>query len=287
VRWLVILHNESDDDFMNFFRVLSQLGLLCSLLMLGACGSGDGADNTTDPTTNPTPTPTTTTTVLSGAYQGTATTTYGTQDFVSAITPDGSFYALYFLSTIPDIYSGTVTRGVNGNATIPTLRMYPNITSPTVVNQTASVAGASSAGYVLTPLTGSSDRTPSSFTATALASTSDLNSGAWTGTWSDSALGTMSTSALTLGSSVTLNISNFFTLCTTIAPTLSIESIASAPLFGATLTIPSNTACARTNTTLTGVAFVYPLTTVPGKTQRLDMVMVDSTGSGITFRGER
>ena len=271
---------------MNFFRVLSQLGLLCSLLMLGACGNGGGADNTTDPTTDPT-TPTPTATILSGAYQGTATTTYGTQEFVSAITPDGSFYALYFLSTIPDIYSGTVTRGVNGNATVPTLRMYPNTTSPTVVNQTAGVAGASSAGYVLTPLTGSSDRTPSSFTATAMTSTSDLNSGAWIGTWSDSALGTMSTSALTLGSSVTLNSSNFFTLCTTVAPTLSIESIATAPLFAATLTIPSNTACARGNTTLTGVAFVYPLTTVPGKTQRLDMVMVDSTGSGITFRGER
>jgi hypothetical protein len=270
---------------MNFFRVLSQLGLLCSLLMLGACGNGGGADNTTDPTTDPT-TPTPTATILSGAYQGTATTTYGTQEFVSAITPDGSFYALYFLSTIPDIYSGTVTRGVNGNATVPTLRMYPNTTSPTVVNQTAGVAGASSAGYVLTPLTGSSDRTPSSFTATAMTSTSDLNSGAWIGTWSDSALGTMSTSALTLGSSVTLNSSNFFTLCTTVAPTLSIESIATAPLFAATLTIPSNTACARGNTTLTGVAFVYPIPTVPGKT-RLDMVMVDSTGSGITFRGER
>ena len=146
---------------MNLFRVLSQLGLLCSLLMLGTCGSGDGANNTTDPTTDPTPTLTTTTTVLSGAYQGTATASSGTQEFVSAITPAGKFYAMYFWSSIPDIYEGSVTLGVDGNATVSALRAFQN--GANAGPYTATVTGASSTIYALSPV-GFSVRTPSSVT---------------------------------------------------------------------------------------------------------------------------
>ena len=286
MRWLVILHNESDDDFMNFFRVLSQLGLLCSLLMLGACGNGDGADNPTDPTT-PTP-PNTTATVLSGAYQGTAVASSGTQEFVSAITPAGKFYAMYFWSAIPDIYAGTATLGVNGNATVSALRAFQN--GAIAGTHTATVTGASSTSYVLNPV-GFSVRTPSSASAAALSTTSDLSASAWTGTWSDSALvGALANQSLTFDSTGLLSNFNFYSSCRSANTTLSVLPITGGSLYSVTLNIPQITGCDRTETSaveMTGVAFVYPLTTVPGKSQRLDMVMVDSTGSGITFRGER
>ena len=280
---------------MNFFRVLSQLvlvGLLGSLLMLGACGNGVGADNTTDPTNPTTPTtptpPTTTATVLSGAYQGTATASSGTQEFVSAITPAGKFYAMYFWSSIPDIYAGSVTLGVNGNATVSALRAFQN--GANAGPYTATVTGASSTSYVLSPV-GGGDRTPSSVSATALSTTSDLSASAWTGTWSDSALvGALANQSLAFDSTGVLTNFNFFTSCSATGTTLSVQPISGASLYNVTLNIPQITGCVRTETSaveMTGVAFVYPLTTVPGKTQRLDMVMVDSTGSGITFRGER
>ena len=286
MRWLVILHNESDDDFMNLFRVLSQLGLLCGLLMLGACGSGDGANNATDPTT-PTP-PTTAATVLSGAYQGTAAASSGMQEFVSAITPAGKFYAMYFWSSIPDIYGGSVTLGVNGNATVSALRAFQNgaMAGP----YSATVTGASSTSYVLSPV-GVSVRTPSSVTAAALSTTSDLSASAWIGTWSDSSLvGALANQSLAFDGTGVLNNFNFYSSCRSASTTLSVQPITGASLYSVTLNIPQITGCDRTETSavvMTGVAFVYPLTTVPGKTQRLDMVMVDSTGSGITFRGER
>jgi hypothetical protein len=279
----VLLHNENDGDVMNFFRVLSQLGLLCSLLMLGACGNGVGADNTTDPTP-----PTTTATILSGAYQGTATASSGEKEFVSAITPAGKFYAMYFWSSIPDIYAGTVTLGVNGNATVSTLRAFQN--GANAGPYTATVTGASSTAYVLNPV-GFSVRTPSSFSATALVTTSDLSASAWTGTWSDSSLvGALANQSLAFNSTGQLSNFNFFSSCSSASTTLSVQPISGVSLYNVTLNIPQITGCFRTETSaveMTGVAFIYPITTAPGKTQRLDMVMVDSTGSGITFRGER
>jgi hypothetical protein len=286
VSWLVILHNESDGVVMNFFRVLSQLGLLCSLLMLGACGNGGGADNTTDPTT-PTP-PTTTATILSGAYQGTATASSGVKEFVSAITPAGKFYAMYFWSSIPDIYEGSVTLGVNGNATVSALRAFQN--GANAGPYTATVTGASSTSYAISPV-GFSVRTPSSVSAAALSTTSDLSASAWTGTWSDSSLvGALANQSLAFDGTGVLNNFNFYSSCRSASTSLSVQPISGASLYNVTLNIPQITGCDRTETSavvMTGVAFVYPLTTVPGKTQRLDMVMVDSTGSGITFRGER
>lgn len=271
---------------MNFFRVLSQLGLLCSLLMLGACGNGGGADNTTDPTT-PTP-PTTTATILSGAYQGTATASSGVKEFVSAITPAGKFYAMYFWSSIPDIYEGSVTLGVNGNATVSALRAFQN--GANAGPYTATVTGASSTSYAISPV-GFSVRTPSSVSAAALVTTSDLSASAWTGTWSDSSLvGALANQSLAFDGTGVLNNFNFYSSCRSASTSLSVQPISGASLYNVTLNIPQITGCDRTETSavvMTGVAFVYPLTTVPGKTQRLDMVMVDSTGSGITFRGER
>ena len=273
---------------MKFFPVLSQLGqlgLLCSLLMLGACGNGVGADNTTDPTT-----PTTTATVLSGVYQGTASASAGPQEFVSAITPAGKFYAMYFWSSIPDIYAGTVTLGVNGNATVSALRAFQN--GANAGPYTATVTEASSTSYVLSPV-GFSVRTPNSVSAAALSTTSDLSASPWTGTWSDSALvGALGNQSLTFDSTGLLSNFNFYSSCKSAytTTTLSVQPITGASLYNVTLNIPQITGCVRTETSaveMTGVAFIYPLTTVPGKTQRLDMVMVDSTGSGITFRGER
>ena len=271
---------------MKFFPVLSQLGqlgLLCSLLMLGACGNGVGADNTTDPTPS-----TTTATVLSGVYQGTASASAGPQEFVSAITPAGKFYAMYFWSSIPDIYAGTVTLGVNGNATVSALRAFQN--GANAGPYTATVTEASSTSYVLSPV-GFSVRTPNSVSAAALSTTSDLSASPWTGTWSDSSLvGALANQSLTFDSTGLLSNFNFYSSCRSANTTLSVLPITGGSLYSVTLNIPQITGCDRTETLaveMTGVAFIYPLTTVSGKTQRLDMVMVDSTGSGITFRGER
>jgi hypothetical protein len=63
-----------------------------------------------------------------------------------------------------------------------------------------------------------------------------------------------------------------------------------SPYFSVTVDIPSQTGCPRTPgaeaAALSGVAFVIPSLTV-GKTKRLMLIVVDSTGSGFSFIGDQ
>jgi hypothetical protein len=62
--------------------------------------------------------------------------------------------------------------------------------------------------------------------------------------------------------------------------------IPDANIFKVTLAIPNSLNCTRSGDTLGGVAVIYK-SPLAGKTERLDLVAVDATGSGISFRGDR
>ena len=65
---------------------------------------------------------------------------------------------------------------------------------------------------------------------------------------------------------------------------------ANSPYFSVTVDISAQTGCPRTPgaeaAALSGVAFVIPSLTV-GKTKRLMLMVVDSTGSGFSFIGDQ
>jgi hypothetical protein len=48
--------------------------------------------------------------------------------------------------------------------------------------------------------------------------------------------------------------------------------------------IPSTNNCARSNTTLNGIAFVHAPS---AGVKRLEIILTDNTGSGISFRGDQ
>lgn len=266
---------------------------LLSLGCLLSCGGG-GQDSTEGP--GPV-VPLIQMTVLQGAYQARP----GEKEFVSFVTPDNKWYALYFLAiyptavVLPAIFSGRVTLGQDGAAEIPSLKIFTNST-PQLSSSSGTFSAASSQSYEFVgPSTVNGQPLPT-VVASALATSADL-SGTWTGTWADSKTNSTRTDGfMTFGTAAQPTAWNFFSSCPgstlSLTPALYTQSGTGSgqTFFQATLVIPPHTFCVRSASKvdpveLTGVAFIHA-SPVAGK-RRLDLVLVEDNGSGISFRGEQ
>ena len=291
---------------MPIFIRLSHALLLGVLAVLGACGgtvSGTGTSVSEFKlpdgavTVPPTPGPT----QLMGVYSVTA----GTQELLSIATPSHEWYAVYFenpVSATPSIFSGTVTLGVGGAATIDTLRAFQVSKSPAPLVGKANILGATLSSYNFTAsaITSAANNTLS-FTSNALdAATYNLSNFAgygdvqgtpsWQGTWYDGITSNQTTLRLTPTGTVTSVTSLNYCDLTSLA----LQPLVSANMFKVTLHIPISGVggiCLRTKdrpngVDFNGIAVIYK-SGLAGKSWRMDLIAVDSSGSGISFRGDR
>ena len=265
---------------MNIKKFTSRYASLLLLALQTGCGGGGGG-------TTPTPNPALpVATVMQGVYAG----SLDGHEFVSAVTPDADWFALYFLSTIPEIYSGKIVLGLNQLASIPSpgVRAFQN---GNLLSGGARFVGASADQYNLS-LDGftSADTKVLSFNASTVVTVGSLP-GSWTGTWTDSLDSkTRAASVLNFSPSGVTTSFDFFSNCDRPGsmPVLSLTSLSDG-IYSVKLQIPQITACDRTPVVaveLNGVAFVHA-SSLPGKTLRLDLIAIDSTGSGVSFRGDR
>ncbi len=232
---------------------------------------------------------------MAGAYQGTAAGS--SSEFVSFVTPDLHWYLLYALQAsdphvYPIIFTGLVQTPVSTAAAITTVKAFQF--QDTLRSGSATVSGSSGAAHTLAtsglsiPTLNASPQ----FTAATMATTGDAH-GTWVGTWADGLDGSIHlNTALTLSGTAPnpSTAQTSYGLCTGIALTLTPATDAgTAPYFVALADIPAVTGCQRNPTVgpakrLTGIAFIHaPSVGV----ERLEIILTDSTGSGISFRGDQ
>ena len=261
---------------------------------LSACGGGGGggpiasqggAFVSPDPTT-----------ALQGFYQASALAS--PQEFISLVLPTSAssvqWYGWYFKSPSanadPYLFSGVLDLGVNGAAQSNAAGIKA-FTSGILATGSVNLSNASLTGFHAsvsavarqTSLDFNASAAPAlnyQFDAPALAA--DL-AGRWTGPWS-SAGSIYGASTLTFGNTGGLvsNTTNF--PCA--VSQLSLVPRATGNAFTASLFIPAATNCpwsTPTPKTLHGIAFIHNLA---GGSRRLEVMLLDSDGSGISFRGD-
>jgi len=238
---------------------------------------------------------------LSGAYQG----TLNSSDFISFLTPapDLGLYGLYYLQTngnvsiYPDIYRGSLSNVTSNSASIANLSAFQfgthlvNGSLTHLSTGTAEISGSSPSNYqfVLTGITLSNGQSNPSFSATALTTYAALP-GSWTGTLTDNDAGSAGVS-LVFDSAGVMSNSVSFANCP-LAMTLTPASTSTKPYYTARLEIAKTTGCRRSElnnnqaTVLTGIGFIHDAQ-VSGRSKRLEIVLTDATGSGISFRGDQ
>jgi len=273
-------------------------------MLLGACG-GQGSTNTNTGTSGDaraappnqgqpgaagSPA-----TVMAGAY-GMAPTPFG-EELVSYVwTQNGvtSWMALYMPSSKdPDYYPPVLYRGVvslqtNGAALaeITSFDMQYKLKTGT-----AAVSAASSSAYQMAlkgvDLTDAGSGIQ--FTATALATSAEVNR-EWTGTWADAGPGG------SIKTSARLSVQNGkgntdFGNCD-LGVSLAQQGSAK-PYFLASVALASAPGkfCARApsagnQTTLSGIAFIHDTVVGSATVKRLEIMLTDASGSGISFRGD-
>jgi len=272
--------------------------LLCFALTLAGCGGtvSDGAASSGSSNIAPSPS-----TVLQGVYS----VTLQNKEFLSVITPEFDWYALYFERLTygnPDIFSGKLIVGVNGLATIASVRAFQIAKSALPLTGTASISAATAQGYIVS-LSGvtsalgdslsfsASALAPTSYNPSTAASYADLQgTPSWQGSWYDG--DTSNLSSLQFSSNGSVSSVTSLNYCDLSGLTLA--PMSGVNLFKVTLNIPVKSLggiCLRskdrlTGADLTGVAFLYK-SPLAGKSWRLDLIAVDSAGSGISFRGDR
>jgi len=233
---------------------------------------------------------------MAGAYQGSVSYVGNpyTSDFVSFQTPAGAWYGLYFLKTssasvYPDIYTGTVTATSASSATISPLKASQF--GKTVTTGSATVSGSSALNYdiVFTGINLANSQLPS-FSPSAIATLTGIG-GNWVGDLKDSQ--SVADTGLTLGFSEagTLTSGGSYATCA-LTLQLTHKPAASNPYYDASLQISGDTTtCSRVSrnggstVSMTGIGFIHA-STVAGK-RRLELILTDSTGSGISFRGDQ
>jgi hypothetical protein len=230
-------------------------------------------------------------TLLAGAYTG----TLYNKSFVSFVTagafPQINWYALYFFDTgsaaiIPVIYSGSAALGNSGVATVAVVREFGS--SAAVRTGSASITAASLQAYQLSMSNLSAPNNQAMAPNTLAVVTDARISGTWSGVWSDN-INTAINAAASVQFDTELATSVTFGNC---RRTLRLASATASavPYFAVTAEVPVQTNCPRNTSasavSLSGVAFVYP-SPLAGKTRRLELVVVDSTGSGFSFRGDQ
>jgi hypothetical protein len=121
---------------------------------------------------------------------------------------------------------------------------------------------------------------------------SDLH-GIWQGVWSDGAATAGTTLApysisISDAGEMTLPGINLVNSCRL---TASLQPVPGSNIFTVVMTVPVLTGCVRTvgkqnGVVLNGAAVIYK-SPIAGKTNRLELVVVDLDGSGLSFRGDR
>ena len=265
--------------------------VLAACLTVSGCGGGAAPETVAGSKSNPDPVippPT----VLAGAYTG----TLYDKSFVSFVTasasPQINWYALYFFDTgsadiIPVIYSGSAALGNSGVATVAAVREFGSSVPAAVRTGSASITAASVQAYALSMSNLTAPNNQAMAPNTSAVVTSASISGTWSGVWSDN-INTAINPAASVQFDAELATSVTFGNCRRTIR-LTPATTAASPYFAASAEVPVQTGCPRTpgasSVSLSGVAFVYPSPLV-GK-RRLELVVVDSTGSGFSFRGDQ
>ena len=264
---------------------------LAACLTVSGCGGGAAPETVAGSKPNAGTPAVPPATVLAGAYTGTL---YG-KSFVSFVTasafPQINWYALYFFDTgsadiIPVIYSGSAALGNSGVATVAAVREFGS--SAAVRTGSASITAASVQAYQLSMSNLSAPDNQAMAPNTSAVVTDASISGTWSGVWSDNINAASNAAASVQFDAALAATVNFGSCSRTIRLTPATAS--ASPYFAASAEVPVQTNCPRNTSasalSLSGVAFVYP-SPLAGKTRRLELVVVDSTGSGFSFRGDQ
>ena len=264
---------------------------LAACLTVSGCGGGAAPETVAGSKPNAGTPAVPPATVLAGAYTGTL---YG-KSFVSFVTasafPQINWYALYFFDTgsaaiIPVIYSGSAALGNSGVATVAVVREFGS--SAAVRTGSASITAASVQAYQLSMSNLSAPDNQAMAPNTSAVVTDASISGTWSGVWSDNINAASNAAASVQFDAALAATVNFGGCSRTIR--LATATASASPYFAVTAEVPVQTNCPRNTSasalSLSGVAFVYP-SPLAGKTRRLELVVVDSTGSGFSFRGDQ
>ena len=231
---------------------------------------------------------------MGGAYQG----SLNNSDFVSFLTPSPelNWAALYYLQTngnigiYPDIYRGTLGNVTASSANIASLTAYQF--GDQLSTGSASISGASASSYqvALNGIGLTNHISNPTFNAAAITSYAVLP-GTWTGRLTDNKGASVDALSLTFNNAGALTSSVSYANCP-FTLTLALASASSNPYYTARLDIPPTTGCTRSQlnnfqaTVLTGIGFIHD-SPATGRSKRLEIILTDSTGSGISFRGDQ
>ena len=266
-------------------RLVTGVMASAMVLALGTTLSACGGLASDSPASNGQPLATVPAAVLARA----ATGTLYDKSFVSFMTTDlapaVNWYAVYYFNTtsadiIPILYSGSVSSNAGQIREFGSARTI----------RSASVSSSeTSNGIFQVIISGvrTPDDRPIALSSSAVATSADA-SGNWVGAWTDN-LNTAINRDATLQFDQGLAATVTFGGCERQLRLFS-TGVANSPYFSVTVDISAQTGCPRTPGTaaaaLSGVAFVIPSLTV-GKTKRLMLMVVDSTGSGFSFIGDQ
>lgn len=265
------------------------LAVLVGLVGCGGGGGGGagapqtGSENVAAPVT----------TVVKGFYSG----TLGSKELISVVTPDLSFFTLHFRSSNnPDLYSGKLNLGVNGVASATSAGLLAYVGG--VLNPKPGTAAITDASLLaFNGIFNMDSQLPLNFSVAAPLSShypvsQSTLAGSWSGIWSDG----LSLAGVPIPFTIAISSSGNMGLLTAATVnscelTASIVPIASENIFSVSMSIPVRTGCVRTvgkqnGASLNGVAVIYK-SPDSLKTWRLDLVAVDASGSGMSFRGDR
>jgi len=264
---------------------------LAACVTVSGCGGGAAPETVAGSKSNPETPAAPPATVLAGAYTG----TLYDKSFVSFVTasasPQINWYALYYFDTgsaaiIPVIYSGSAALGSSGAATVAVVREFGS--SAAVRTGSASITAASVKAYQLSMSNLSAPNNLAMAPNTSAVVTDARISGTWSGVWSDNINAASNAAASVQFDAALAATVNFGGCSRTIR--LASATASASPYFVVTADVPVQTGCPRTPgasaASLSGLAFVYP-SPLAGKTKRLELVVVDSTGSGFSFRGDQ
>jgi hypothetical protein len=257
-----------------FFRTLARkVAGFFLLVVLASCGGGSSNDSGG-----------TTATQLQGFYE--ASDSVDSASFISIILPTingiATWYGWHSKGIVgPHLYKGELTIGVNGAAqSAGAVIKVDAVGTLGTRSATFSQASLNSFQAII-----SNHVLNTSFNLTGVAKPilAPTFAGTWSGKWFTglSATGTVN---------LQFNVSNIGTIGTIFSctnPSLRLDNTYGGSVFEATIVFPGETGCnwAPTNgvlKTLKGVGFIH---TVAGN-KRLELMLLDTDGSGISFRGD-
>jgi hypothetical protein len=210
----------------------------------------------------------------------------GDESYFALAVQDGQALELravrYLNPTSVIIYSGPLALGNEGAAGVPSLKAMR--ADGSLRTGFATLTGVSAAAHsAVFTLNDASDSLQVSPALSGLQRQSlDALSGNWTGTWVDGLVGSNTAIALTnVGGGANVNVQALG--CGGVSVTFGPYQ-SNAGVYRTTINYPNTTECShRRGHSLTGWTFVR----AAGAAQTMDLVAIDSQGSGIVFRASR